>query len=89
MKFRILDNRTKQLAHRPWTTRERKVVWRGLTGRMGIAIEPLLGLLFMVPLLRPPRLGMEKVALHDVGFEAAGVQDPSEIGRDTSELQSP
>jgi hypothetical protein len=48
MKFRILDNRTKQLAHRPWTARERKVVWRGLTGRMGIAIEPLLGTLFML-----------------------------------------
>jgi len=35
------------LAQRQWTQRERKVVWRGLTGRFAIAIEPLLGLLFM------------------------------------------
>jgi hypothetical protein len=34
------------LASRPWTQRERHVVWRGMTGRMSIAIEPLIGLLF-------------------------------------------
>jgi hypothetical protein len=34
------------LAQRPWTARERRVVWRGLTGRMAIAIEPLLGVVF-------------------------------------------
>lgn len=34
------------LAHRGWTQRERHVVWRGLTGRMAIAVEPLLGLVF-------------------------------------------
>ncbi len=34
------------LAQRPWTQRERGIVWRGLTGRFAIAIEPLLGLIF-------------------------------------------
>lgn len=48
MKFRHLDRRTRQLAQRPWTLREREVVWRGLTGRMSIAIEPLLGVIFML-----------------------------------------
>jgi len=48
MKFRLLDRRTRQLASRPWTDRERRVVWRGLTGRMSIAIEPLLGVAFML-----------------------------------------
>jgi hypothetical protein len=48
MKFRQLDRRTRQLAQRPWTKREREVVWRGLTGRMSIAIEPLLGVFFML-----------------------------------------
>jgi hypothetical protein len=47
MKYRLFDRRTRQLAHRRWTDAERRVVWRGLTGRMAIAIEPLLGLLFM------------------------------------------
>ncbi len=47
MKHRLFDNRTRQLAHRRWTDAERKVVWRGLSGRMAIAIEPLLGVLFM------------------------------------------
>ncbi len=47
MKYRLFDNRTRQLAHRGWTDAERKVVWRGLSGRMAIAIEPLLGVLFM------------------------------------------
>lgn len=35
------------LARRPWTDRERRIVWRGLTGRLSIAIEPLAGTLFM------------------------------------------
>lgn len=47
MKQRLFDRRTRQLAQRPWTERERLIVWRGLTGRFAIAIEPLLGLLFM------------------------------------------
>jgi hypothetical protein len=34
------------LAQRPWTEFERRIVWRGLTGRAAIAIEPLLGLAF-------------------------------------------
>ena len=45
MKLRRLKRRA-HLASRPWTDRERRLVWRGLTGRMAIAIEPLLGLLF-------------------------------------------
>jgi hypothetical protein len=48
MKQRLFDRRTRQLATRPWTERERLIVWRGLTGRFGIAIEPLLGVIFMV-----------------------------------------
>lgn len=48
MKQRLFDRRTRQLAHRRWTDRERRVVWRGLTGRFAIAIEPLLGLFFMI-----------------------------------------
>lgn len=48
MKFRgHFDRRTRQLAHRPWTERERRVVWRGLTGRFAIAIEPLIALVFL------------------------------------------
>jgi hypothetical protein len=47
MKSRLFDRRTRQLAHRRWTEAERRIVWRGLTGRMAIAIEPLLGLVFM------------------------------------------
>ena len=47
MKHRLFDRRTRQLAHRRWTDAERKVVWRGLTGRFAIAIEPLLGMIFM------------------------------------------
>jgi hypothetical protein len=35
------------LAHRPWTARERRIVWRGLTGRLAIAIEPLIGIFCM------------------------------------------
>lgn len=47
MKFREFDRRARLLAHRPWTDRERRIVWRGLTGRFAIAIEPLLGIAFM------------------------------------------
>jgi hypothetical protein len=36
----------RHLAGRPWTERERAIVWRGLTGRFAIAIEPLLGTIF-------------------------------------------
>ena len=46
MKSRAFDPRSKQLAHRRWTDRERTIVWRGLTGRMAIAIEPLVGMAF-------------------------------------------
>ena len=37
----------KGLARRRWTARERRIVWRGLTGRMSLAIEPLVGAIFM------------------------------------------
>jgi hypothetical protein len=47
MKYRHFDQRARMLAHRTWTESERRVVWRGLSGRLAIAIEPLLGLLFM------------------------------------------
>lgn len=45
MKLRSVVHRD-YLASRPWTDRERRVVWRGMTGRMSIAIEPLLGTVF-------------------------------------------
>lgn len=45
MKLRKIQ-RGDHLASRPWTPRERLIVWRGLTGRFVIAIEPLLGTLF-------------------------------------------
>ncbi|MDE2482910.1 MAG: hypothetical protein KGN02_12065 [bacterium] len=48
MKYRIFNDRARMLAQRAWTERERRVVWRGLTGRFAIAIEPLLGLIFMI-----------------------------------------
>lgn len=35
------------LARRRWTRAERRIVWRGLTGRFALAIEPLIGMLFM------------------------------------------
>ena len=35
------------LARRRWTRTERAIVWRGLTGRFALAVEPLLGTLFM------------------------------------------
>jgi hypothetical protein len=47
VKHQPFDRRTRLLAQRPWTERERRIVWRGLTGRMSIAIEPLLGMGFM------------------------------------------
>jgi hypothetical protein len=45
MKLRKIQ-RGDHLASRPWTPRERLIVWRGLTGRFAIAVEPLLGTLF-------------------------------------------
>lgn len=49
MKLRKIQ-RGDHLASRPWTPRERLIVWRGLTGRFAIAIEPLLGTLFFAAL---------------------------------------
>ena len=46
MKFRQMSRQTRHLAGRPWTETERRIVWRGLTGRMAIAVEPLLGMVF-------------------------------------------
>jgi hypothetical protein len=48
MKTRLFDRRTRQLAQRRWTDAERTVVWRGLSGRLAIAIEPFLGLIAML-----------------------------------------
>ena len=42
-----MDPRTSALVRRPWTHQERRIVWRGLTGRFALAIEPLIGALFM------------------------------------------
>jgi len=47
MKRGELDSRARFLPRRPWTERERRIVWRGLTGRFALAIEPLLGMFFM------------------------------------------
>jgi len=47
VKFNTLDARWRTLARRRWTRRERKVVWRGLTGRFALAVEPLIGMVFM------------------------------------------
>lgn len=47
MKYREFDRRARLLAQRPWTERERRIVWRGLTGRFALAIEPLIGIAFM------------------------------------------
>lgn len=47
MKFDTSDARWRTLARRRWTRRERKVVWRGLTGRFALAVEPLIGMVFM------------------------------------------
>lgn len=48
MKTNTADSRWRALARRPWTRAERKIVWRGLTGRFALAIEPLIGTFFMV-----------------------------------------
>ncbi len=47
MRANVSDARWRMLARRPWTAAERKIVWRGLTGRFALAVEPLLGMLFM------------------------------------------
>ncbi len=47
MKVNTSDPHWRALARRPWTQRERKIVWRGLTGRFALAIEPLIGMVFM------------------------------------------
>ncbi len=46
MSLSQVDPRAKHLTQRAWTERERRIVWRGLTGRMAIAIEPILGVIF-------------------------------------------
>ncbi len=45
MKLRSIQQRG-SLASRAWTDRERRIVWRGLTGRMSIAVEPLICAIF-------------------------------------------
>jgi hypothetical protein len=45
MQMRRIVHR-QELAGRPWSERERRIVWRGLTGRFAIAVEPLLGMVF-------------------------------------------
>jgi hypothetical protein len=45
--MKVSDARCRMLARRRWTRRERAIVWRGLTGRFALAIEPLLGMVFM------------------------------------------
>jgi hypothetical protein len=47
MKLDPPDSRWRTLARRRWNPAERAIVWRGLTGRFALAIEPLLGMLFM------------------------------------------
>jgi hypothetical protein len=47
MKSRRVNGHAPGLARRRWTPGERRIVWRGLTGRFALAIEPLLGALFM------------------------------------------
>jgi hypothetical protein len=47
VKIDMADSRWRMLVRRRWTPAERKIVWRGLTGRFALAIEPLLGMLFM------------------------------------------
>jgi hypothetical protein len=47
MSAHFSDTRWRMLARRRWTAAERAIVWRGLTGRFALAIEPLLGMLFM------------------------------------------
>ncbi len=45
-----MRDRKSDLARRRWTARERSIVWRGLTGRFALAIEPLIGMVFMTVL---------------------------------------
>lgn len=47
MNFNATPARRHELARRGWTSTERAIVWRGLTGRFALAIEPLLGAIFM------------------------------------------
>lgn len=47
MNFRTPETPWRTLAQRRWTRAERAIVWRGLTGRFALAVEPLLGTLFM------------------------------------------
>ena len=47
MKADSRDPRWRALARRRWTRAERAIVWRGLTGRFALAIEPLIGVVFM------------------------------------------
>ncbi|MBV9332526.1 MAG: hypothetical protein JO146_00815 [Candidatus Eremiobacteraeota bacterium] len=47
MKVDTSGARWQTLARRRWTRRERRVVWRGLTGRFALAVEPLIGMVFM------------------------------------------
>ena len=47
MKQDASDRRWRMLARRRWTAQERAIVWRGLTGRFALAIEPLIGTFFM------------------------------------------
>ncbi len=47
MTFKAFDKRKRLIARRPWTSRERAVVWRGLSGRLALAIEPFIGTIFM------------------------------------------
>jgi len=47
VKTPAFDSRARLLARRRWTDSERRIVWRGLTGRFALAIEPLLGMFFM------------------------------------------
>lgn len=47
MKAAEFDRRRHGLAHRGWSAQERRIVWRGLMGRFALAIEPLIGTIFM------------------------------------------
>jgi hypothetical protein len=47
VKVNTSNARWRTLARRRWTRRERRIVWRGLTGRFALAIEPLIGMVFM------------------------------------------
>jgi hypothetical protein len=47
MKIDRADPQWRTLARRRWTGRERGIVWRRLTGRFALAVEPLIGMVFM------------------------------------------